>query len=443
MNIKQNFSAGIVRRNIDSLKPWARNARTHSKRQIKLLARSIEEFGFTVPVLIDEKDNVLAGHGRLEASRSIGLQEVPTLRVDHLTEAQKRAYVIADNRIAEQAGWDEDMLLLEFADLSADLSADASGIDLGVTGFAMGEIDLMFDRKHAVDDSEVDVVPLPERDETAVTEPGSVWQLGDHLILCGSSLDQQSYERLLGSERAGMVFTDPPYNVPVDGHVCGLGKVHHKEFAMASGEMNSSQFTEFLRKAFELAVAFSSDRSVHHVFMDWRHMREILDAGNSVYDTCLALCIWVKTNAGMGSLYRSRHELVFVFRNGKDSHVNNVELGRHGRHRSNVWTYPGANTFGSSRDGKLELHPTVKPVALVADAIMDCSNRGDIILDPFGGSGTTLLAAERTGRRARLIEIDPAYVDVSIRRWQDITGNDAIHRDTGITFNELANLDLG
>ena len=338
----------------------------------------------------------------------------------------------------DQAGWDEDILRLEFADLSGDLSAESSSFDLEITGFAMGEIDVMFDKKHAQDDSEVDVVSLPERAQPPVTDPGTFWQLGDHSIICASSLDKASYEALLGEERAGLVFTDPPYNVPVDGHVCGLGKVRHAEFAMASGEMTSAAFTEFLKDALGHAASYSTDGAVHYIFMDWRHMDEILAAGDSVYDTRLALCIWVKTNAGMGSLYRSRHELVFVYRNGKTSHINNVQLGRHGRHRSNVWTYPGANTFGSSRDGKLELHLTVKPVALVADAIMDCSHRGDIVLDPFGGSGTTLLAAERTGRRARLIEIDPAYVDVTIRRWQEITGKDAIHRDTGITFNEIA-----
>jgi DNA modification methylase len=273
----------------------------------------------------------------------------------------------------------------------------------------------------------------------SVAKPGDLWLLGEHRILCGDSLDPRSYERLLGGERAAMVFTDPPYNVPIEGHVSGLGAVKHREFSMASGEMSEAQFTDFLTRLCKLAAQHSDDGSLHYVFMDWRHLAELLAAGKAAYSELKNLCVWAKTNAGMGSLYRSQHELVAVFKNGKSSHHNNVQLGRFGRHRSNLWTYPGMTSIARATDegALLEMHPTVKPVRLVADAILDASARRDIVLDPFLGSGTTLIAAERVGRRARGIELDPAYVDVAIRRWQRDTGNTAVHADRQKTFDEL------
>jgi len=266
------------------------------------------------------------------------------------------------------------------------------------------------------------------------SRPGDVWALGPHRLLCGNALDSASYQNLMAGELAEMVFSDPPYNVRIDGNVCGLGRVRHREFAMASGEMKEADFTAFLRTAFEQLAANSTNGAIHFVCMDWRHLAEMLGAGRSVYSELKNLVVWSKTNAGMGSFYRSKHELVFVWKVGAAAHVNNFELGQHGRHRTNVWDYAGVNTIRPGRLEELAMHPTVKPVALVADAIKDCSRRNGIILDPFVGSGTTLIAAHRTGRRARGIELDPIYVDVAVRRWQTYTGKPATLLATGKSF---------
>lgn len=233
-----------------------------------------------------------------------------------------------------------------------------------------------------------------------------------------------------------MVFADPPYNVRI-ASVQGQGKIKHREFASASGEMSSEEFAAFLGRAMSIAAQYSRGGSIHYVCMDWRHLGEALAAGKEVYTELKNLVVWTKTNAGQGSFYRSQHELILVFKNGVGPHQNNIELGRHGRSRSNVWTYAGVNTFRAGRMDELSIHPTVKPVGLVADAMRDCSRRGDIILDPFMGSGTTILAAERVGRRGYGLEIDPLYVDAAIRRWQDFTKRDAVLKATGQTFDEV------
>lgn len=414
------------------LKPRARNPRTHSPKQIKQIAASIKEFGFISPVLVDRGGGIIAGHGRVEAAKLIGMADVPTVRVDHLSPAQIRAYVIADNKLAENAGWDRELLALELQELSVELNFDVT-----ITGFETAEVDLIIGDLSYQTPDEADQVPEVDRSVPAVSRPGDRWHIGDHVLLCGDSLKRQSYAALLGSQRAEMVFTDPPYNVPIDGHVSGKGHVRHREFAMASGEMTTEEFTQFLATAFGHFLEFSRDGSIHFVCMDWRHMREVLDAAKDQYDELKNLCVWSKTNAGMGSLYRSQHELVFVFKNGSAPHVNNVELGRFGRNRTNIWTYAGANTFGSDRDAELVMHPTVKPVAMVADAILDCSKRNGIILDAFGGSGSTLIAAERTGRRGYGIELDPHYVDTIIRRFNEVCGVKAVHAETVLSFAEL------
>jgi DNA modification methylase len=423
-----DVSSRIDHRPLSALRTNPRNARTHSKKQVGQIADSIRRFGFTNPVLIDAEDTILAGHGRVAAAKLLGLESVPTVCLDHLNEAERRAYVIADNKLAELAGWDDALLAIEFQELS-DLD-----FDLSLTGFSTGEIDFILDDQAASDREAEDEILEPEPGP-AVSLPGDLWLLGEHRLYCGSSLEASSYEALMGDERARMVFTDPPFNVPIKGHVSGLGKKQHREFAMASGEMDRASFTEFLRTAFTHMATFSADGSIHQVCMDWRHMREILDAAEGLFEL-KNLCVWNKDNAGMGSLYRSKHELVFVFKKGGAAHVNNVELGRHGRNRSNVWDYPGQNTFHRNRTDDLAAHPTVKPVALVADAIRDVTERGTIVLDPFNGSGTTILAAEKTGRRARTIELDPAYVDVAIRRWEAMTGGSACHAETGQTLAE-------
>lgn len=416
------------------LRPRARNPRTHTAKQIKQIAASIKEFGFISPILIDAAGGIIAGHGRAEAAKLIGMSDVPTVGVDHLTPAQIRAYVIADNKLAENAGWDRELLTLELQELSVELNFDVT-----VTGFETAEIDLLISelKDDALDDA--DEVPEIDRSVPAVSRLGDRWRIGDHVLLCGDALNKKSYEALLGTHKAQMVFTDPPYNVAIAGHVSGLGKVKHREFAMASGEMSAREFTTFLATAFMRLADFSTNGSIHFICMDWRHMRELLEAAGKPYSELKNLCVWAKTNAGMGSLYRSQHELVFVFKKGTAPHVNNVELGRFGRNRTNVWNYPGVNTFGTDRGNELAMHPTVKPLALVADAILDCSKRGGIILDAFAGSGTTLIAAQKTGRRGYGIEIDPHYADTIIRRFDEVYGLKAVHAESKLSFANLKN----
>jgi DNA modification methylase len=424
----------VVYQPLDALKSYAKNPRTHSKAQIRQIAESIRIFGFTTPILIDGNNTIIAGHGRVAAAKLLNIGQVPTVRLENMTDDQIRAYVIADNRIAEKAGWDKSILAIELQHL---LTID-SNLDVTITGFEIPEIDLILSRAVAEPDPddkfEIDLTT------GAVTQPGDVWRLGKHRILCGSSLDEASYKTLIGARRANVVFVDPPYNVAINGHVSGNGSVHHREFAMATGEMNEAEFVAFLTTSLRLLARYSAGGSVHFICMDWRHMGELLAAGEQIYDALLNLCVWVKNNGGMGSFYRSRHELVFVFRNGKGHHRNNVQLGEYGRNRTNVWEYAGISTMSRQGDeGNLQsLHPTVKPVALVADAILDCSARGDIVLDSFLGSGSTLIAAERVGRICYGIEIDPLYVDAAVRRWQRHTGDHAIHAPTGKRFDDLA-----
>ena len=410
------------------------NPRTHSKKQIRQIADSIEQFGFTNPVLIDRNGGIIAGHGRVEAATLLGLESVPTIRLDDLTEAEIRAYVIADNRLAELAGWDRGLLALELQGL-AELDLD---FDLAITGFETPEIDILIGELDAAEEEDDPADEVPELgDGPPVTRPGDLWLIGKHRLLCGDAMDPGAYARLLDDAQAQMVFTDPPYNVAIDGHVCGLGKVKHREFAMAAGEMSQDQFTSFLATAFRNLASHSSDGAIHFICMDWRHIGEVIAAGDQAYTELKNLCVWAKTNGGMGSLYRSQHELVFVFKAGTGPHINNVELGRHGRYRTNVWSYQGINSFGRNRDAELALHPTVKPVRLVADAILDCSKRGGIVLDAFAGSGTTLVAAEKTGRRGYGIEIDPRYCDVIVKRLIRAPGVEAFHWQTGERFSEL------
>ena len=425
----------VTHRDVDVLKPFERNARTHSRRQIRQIARSIEAFGFTNPILIDETDRIIAGHGRVEAARLLGITQIPTIRLDHLSEAQLRAYVIADNKLAENAGWDRDILAIEFQFLSElDLEFDVT-----VTGFEMAEIDLIIEGS-VPDEEDVRADALPEVsvDTPQVTRLGDLWMLGMHRLLCGDATDPASFKRLLGDDRAQMVITDPPYNVPIEGHACGSGQIKHLDFVMAAGEMTEEEFTDFLSTVIGLLVRYSMDGSIHFVFMDWRHIHELLAAARSTYAEFKNLCVWNKNNGGMGSFYRSKHELVFVFKNGTSPHINNMGLGEYGRYRTNVWDYAGVNTFRPGRIEDLKLHPTVKPVAMVADAILDCSRRGGVVLDCFSGSGTTLIAAEKTGRRAYAMDIDPGYVDTAIRRWEAFTGDAVVHAETGLAFAEMA-----
>lgn len=423
----------VQERSIASLHPYAGNARTHSKRQISQIAKSISKFGFTNPVLIADDDTIIAGHGRVIAARQIGMTHVPTIRLSHLTPAQRRAYVIADNKLALNAGWDQELLAIELQGL-IDLD-----FDLELTGFSLAEVDTVLgaaaDADPEASDDPTDLVP-PLRG-LAVTQRGDIWKCGRHRLLCGDARETGDYNSLIGNDPVDLIFTDPPYNVPIEGHVSGLGHVRHREFAMASGEMSEATFTAFLVQTLGPASQRCRDGAIAFVCMDWRHMGELLNAGKQVFSELKNLCVWNKTNGGMGSFYRSKHELVFVFKIGTAPHINTFGLGETGRYRTNVWDYAGINSFGADRDDELAMHPTVKPVALVADAIQDCSKRGDTVLDPFGGSGTTLLAAEQVGRSARLLEYDPAYCDTIVQRWQNATGKYATLSETGKTFEDV------
>ena len=415
------------------LKPYAGNARTHSKKQLLQIAHSIERFGFTNPVLIDEANGIMAGHGRVLAAQSIGLTEVPCLRLAHLSETEKRAYILADNKLALNAGWDQELLAIELQGL---IEANYS---VEVTGFTIGEVDAVLqaaqDATPAGSDAAEDACPKPAGE--AVTRPGDIWQLGRHLLICGDAQDAGVYARLVGSETVDAVFTDPPYNVPIEGHVSGLGATKHREFAFAAGEMSRAAFTAFLTATLGHAAAACRDGAIAFVCMDWRHMGELLVAGEVVFNELKNVCVWNKTNGGMGTFYRSKHEMVFAFKVGTDPHTNTFGLGDGGRYRTNVWDYAGVNTMKKGRMDELEMHPTVKPVALVADALLDVTKRGERVLDPFGGSGTTLIAAEKTGRAARLIEFDPLYCDVIVRRFEAFTGKRARLAETGATFEDV------
>lgn len=418
---------------IGSLVPYAGNARTHSKRQIKQLADSIARFGFTNPVLIADDGSILAGHGRVAAAKSIGMSAVPAVRLSHLSAAERRAYVIADNKLALNAGWDQDLLAVE---LQALIDLD---FDVQLTGFSLAEIDFVIEGAEERDpeaaSEPVDTVPpLPAQ---ATSQLGDLWLCGRHRVLCGDARTPAAYLTLMGGHKADLIFTDPPYNVPIDGHVCGLGRVRHREFAMGAGEMSETAFIAFLSDTLGSAAKVCRDGAIAFVCMDWRHMGELLVAGKQAFTELKNLCVWNKTNGGMGTFYRSKHELVFVFKVGTEAHVNTFGLGETGRYRTNVWDYAGINTFSSSRDEDLALHPTVKPVALIADAIKDCTKRGSIVLDCFGGSGSTLIAAEKTGRRGLLMEYDPAYCDTIVRRWEALTGKRATLASTGEAFEDI------
>jgi DNA modification methylase len=403
---------------INALEPYANNAKKHPQKQVHQIAASIQRFGFLNPIIVDDKFEIIAGHGRWEAAKLIGLKKVPVIKVENLTPAEIKAYRLADNQLTMNTGYDETLLKIEIKEL---INLDPE-FELELIGFETAEIDLLV--TDAAQDEPVDNDPandVPPVDETAIiTKPGDIWILDDHRLICGDSRVSQTYKALMLSEVAHMCFTDPPYNVKIDGHVCGAGKIKHDEFAMASGEMSEDEFISFLMAVFALMAEFSRDGSLHYVCMDWRHLYELLCAGRQKFNSLKNLCVWNKDNAGMGSFYRSKHEFVAVFKNGTASHLNTIELGKHGRYRTNVWDYRGVNSFGNQDD--LKMHPTVKPVIMIADAIKDCTRRGHIVLDPFAGSGSTLIACEKSGRKARCIELEPKYCDVIVRRWQGLTG---------------------
>jgi DNA modification methylase len=425
------YNPAIESIEISALRPAARNARTHSKRQIKQIADSIRRFGFTNPVLIDDDNRIVAGHGRVEAARSMDIAAVPCLRLSHMAEADKRAYILADNKIALNAGWDLETLVSELEGLTQ------LGFDVELTGFELPEIDTLLDTAaQARPDPVGPADECPDLTSNPVTRLGDRWTLGRHVLVCGDAKESASLELLMAGCQADMIFSDPPYNTKIQGHVSGLGRTRHREFVEASGEMSPAQFTQFLAQTLSAAAKVCRDGAIAYICMDWRHLGEALEAGKDAFTELKNICVWAKTNGGMGTFYRSQHEMVFVWKIGTAPHTNTFGLGNKGRYRTNVWSYAGVNTFKPDRMDELASHPTVKPTALVADAIRDVTHRGQLVLDMFGGSGTTLIAAEKTGRCARLLEIDPLYCDVIIRRWQKLTGKNAYLSDTD-TFELL------
>jgi DNA modification methylase len=416
----------VVGLRLTDLKLNPRNARLHPEAQIELIASSIERFGFNNPVLVDGQNKVLAGEGRVKAAQLLKLNQIPVLKIEHLTAAEQRAYVLADNKLAEGSGWAPDILAIELQELT-DLD-----FDLELTGFSTGEIDALLGADDSGQEDADDICPEYGQ-SNAVTQSGDCWRAGSHVVVCGDARDQNTYTRLMAGKKATYAITDPPYNIKIDGNAAGHGRVHYREFAFGSGEMNQAEFTGFLGDVFRQIRHHTVQGAICAAFMDWRHTPEMLIAGQKNFVEFKNLCVWVKPSGGLGSFYRSRHELVFIWKCSRGKHINNFELGQHGRSRTNVWEYsPGSIKSANTQ----EKHPTPKPVGLIADAIQDCSRRGDLILDPFCGSGTILLAAERTGRVARTIEIDPLYCDLAIRRWQARTGQSAVHIESGKSFAE-------
>lgn len=432
---KKDQNPKVISLPLTSIKPYSGNARQHSARQIAQIERSIQSFGFMNPIIIDTNNVIVAGHGRCAAATNLSLAHVPVIRVEHLSDAEVRAYRLADNKLAENSAWDEGLLRVEIEALAELELKDVVAFDLDALGFELGEVDILLGTYNGEgSDQSDDADRLPATPVVPLVHEGDLWQLGRHRIICGTALDLENYGLLLKDERAAMVITDPPYNVPINGHVRSRGRIEHREFAMASGEMTALEFVSFLQNSLGAMLECCAPGALMYVFMDWRHLNELSATMASLKSTQLNLCIWAKTNAGMGGLYRSQHELVGVYVVGDATHRNNVQLGKFGRNRSNVWSYPGVNTFRKGRAADLIDHPTVKPVAMIEDAIRDVTGIGDIVLDGFGGSGTTLLACERCRRTARLIELDAAYVEVTIRRWEVLTGETAVEIQTGETI---------
>ena len=430
-----NDKIAITYQDIDLLRAYEPRAWKHTRADVKAVVKSIDRHGFINPVIVDkETKEIISGHKRVEAARRKGMRLVPTIEIADLSDAKIRSYRLSDNKTAQQGRWDFQILGAEFKALTEiDLTFDPTDL-----GFSTAEIDLAWENADLNPTCALDNPPPLDNTGLAVSKMGDRWKLGPHVLLVADATDPASFRELLLEQPARLVISDFPYNVLMNGHASGLGRHKHREFAMASGEMTSEVFTKFLCAVIKSLVAHTVNGSIHYIFMDWRHAYELLAAALPAYRQFKNLCIWNKSNAGMGSFYRSKHELVFVFKNGSKPHINNFELGQNGRYRTNVWDYAGVNTFKLERQDELAMHPTVKPVALIADAIKDCSNRNDIVLDCFAGSGTTIIAAEQTGRRAYAMEIDPLYVDTAIRRWQAMTGEKAIHSTSGKTFDELA-----
>lgn len=397
---------------VAELTPYAKNARTHSEEQVAQIVASIKEFGFTNPVLIDEKANIIAGHGRILAAQKLGLREVPCIVLEGLSEAQKQAYVIADNKLALNAGWDLDVLKSELADLR-----DAN-FDLGLTGFSSDELDRLF--APAGTEGLTDPDDVPDASDSAVSVEGDVWLLGPHRVMCGDSTNQAAVEALCQGQLVDMLLTDPPYNVDYTGKTKDALKIK-------GDSMGADTFRDFLRSAFLTAYSVMKPGAVFYIWhadLEGYNFRgACVEAGLTVRQ-CL---VWRKNTLVMGRQdYQWQHEpCLYGWKDGA----------------GHLWASDRKQTtiLDFDRPTRSESHPTMKPVALIEYQLLNNTKGGDVVLDLFGGSGTTLVAAERNGRVARIMELDPKYVDVIVRRWQDFTGKKAVHEQSGATFDEVAN----
>ncbi len=420
--------------NVGQLKPYKNNAKIHSPDQISQIADSINQFGFVNPILIDENDEIIAGHGRFEAAKVLNLSQVPVIRIGHLTNVQKRKLRIADNRISENGGgWDADLLNIEIGEL-CELEDIA---DITITGFNDIEIDqILAEPRTKTEVKKLDAVPYVADDEI-ITVPGDIWEFDDgHRIICGDSTDRDTFAELLVNKRVNMVLQDPPFNIKIDGFVSGNGTVKHPDFAMAAGEMSDSEYTEFLGKNFALCSEYATDNAMIFNFIDWRNIMPMLIACKQHFARYINLCVWVKNKAGMGTPYRSQHELCTVFLNKGGKVPDHIKLGKYGRNRSNVWHYYGCNSYGPHRND-LKMHPTVKSFEMLSDIMLDVTSVGDKVLDCFLGSGSTLIAAQRHKRICYGIEYEPKYVDTCVKRFYEAFGIDAKNLRTGKTYTQL------
>ena len=400
-----------------------KSLRKHSKKQLQKIINAIKKFGFTNPILVDKQLKIIAGELRLLAAKKLGLRQIPVIILEDLTDQEAEAIRILDNRIAEDGEWNFGNLKEEIEKL---MKFDITFEDLGFDTVDYDEIFLINDSdENKIHNSDKEDESWLDANIPPKVKFGDLWRLGDHFVYCGDSLLAKSFEILMQGELAQIVITDPPYNCKINGHVCGLGKTKHDEFAMASGEMTETEFAEFISKFMQNLIKFSMDGSLHYLFMDWAGLNTLLTQGKRHYTDLKNIAVWNKLSGGMGLLYRSQNEMIPIFKNGKAKHQNHIQLGKNGRYRTNVWDYPGIRATNPSSLELLKLHPTVKSVPMLHDILLDASSKNDIVLDCFGGSGSTLLAAERCKRRARLIEISPRYVDVTIYRWEKETGKTA------------------
>jgi len=434
--LRSTNSAGVSLRveylNPSQLKPPPRELRRRTRQHVQRIARSMSEFGCLVPIIVNAKLEIVAGQTRLDAAKLLELTSVPVIRVEHLTDAQLRLFAIADNKLPEGVEWDKDALRIELSEIEL----VAPEIDLSSSGFAIAEIDTMYGRHRVTELSDDDRQVAPDGAEP-ISCLGDRWHLGRHMLGCGDARDQVLLDNLLGGRKVRALVSDPPWNLKIEGVVSGNGKKKHTDFIMAAGEMTKPAFTVFLAEFLEKAKLHLVDGALLYVYMDWRNYDALVAAAVSAGLEQKNMLVWCKDNAGMGSMYRSQHELIGFFKYGSVPHTNNINLGRHGRNRANVLFYPGVNSFGKGRDAALAAHPTCKPVGMLADLLLDCSDPGEVVLDPFGGSGSTLIAAERVERDACLIELDPKYVDAIVRRFEKISGTEAVHAESGLTFAQV------